>query len=100
MKKKANPKATTTRSKAISKATAVSPVEASFDEIVELIRAARRTLSPALIAKYQTRLPDKELLAAKLHEFYALNALEQARAKPASRPEKRTKKVSKTGSKK
>lgn len=28
---------------------------------------------PALIAEYQTRLPDKQLLQAKLHEFYALN---------------------------
>ena len=28
------------------------------------------TLSPALIAKYQTQLPDKKLLQAKLHEFY------------------------------
>lgn len=32
-----------------------------------------RSLSPALIAEYQTRLPDKQLLQAKLHEFYALN---------------------------
>ncbi len=32
-----------------------------------------RSLSPALIAEYQTQLPDKKLLAAKLHEFYALN---------------------------
>lgn len=30
-------------------------------------------LSPALIAEYQTRLPDKTLLQSKLHEFYALN---------------------------
>lgn len=31
------------------------------------------TLSPALVAEYQTQLPDKKMLAAKLHEFYALN---------------------------
>jgi len=31
-----------------------------------------RTLSPALIAEYQTQLPDKQLLRAKLHEFYLL----------------------------
>jgi hypothetical protein len=31
-------------------------------------------LSPALVAQYQTQLPDKQMLAAKLHEFYALNA--------------------------
>ena len=33
-----------------------------------------RSLSPALIAEYQTQLPDKALLQAKLHEFYMLNA--------------------------
>jgi len=36
--------------------------------------AMSRTLSPALVAQYQTQLPDKQMLAAKLHEFYALNA--------------------------
>jgi len=41
-------------------------------EVVEY--ALSRTLSPALIAQYQTQLPEKQLLAAKLHEFYALNA--------------------------
>lgn len=41
-------------------------------EVVEY--ALSRTLSPALVAQYQTQLPDKALLAAKLHEFYALNA--------------------------
>lgn len=44
-------------------------------EVVEY--ALSRTLSPALIAEYQTQLPDKKLLQAKLHEFYALNALEE-----------------------
>jgi predicted nuclease of restriction endonuclease-like (RecB) superfamily len=43
-------------------------------EVVEY--ALSRTLSPALVAQYQTQLPDKRLLAAKLHEFYALNAAE------------------------
>ena len=43
-------------------------------EVVEY--ALSRTLSPALVAEYQTQLPDKKLLAAKLHEFYALNAEE------------------------
>ena len=33
--------------------------------------ALSRSLSPALIAEYQTQLPDKKLLQAKLHEFYA-----------------------------
>jgi len=62
-------------------------------EVVEY--ALNRTLSPALIAEYQTRLPDKKLLAAKLHEFYALNAPEQDRAKPVGKASKRKKKASK-----
>ena len=39
-------------------------------EVVEY--ALSRAMSPALVAEYQTRLPDKKLLQAKLHEFYAL----------------------------
>ena len=39
-------------------------------EVVEY--ALNRSLSPALIAEYQTQLPDKKLLEAKLHELYAL----------------------------
>jgi predicted nuclease of restriction endonuclease-like (RecB) superfamily len=42
------------------------------EEVVEY--ALSRSLSPALIAAYQTQLPDKALLQAKLHELYALNA--------------------------
>jgi predicted nuclease of restriction endonuclease-like (RecB) superfamily len=45
------------------------------DEVVEY--ALNRSLSPALIAEYQTQLPDKVLLQAKLHEFYMLNSLEK-----------------------
>ena len=41
------------------------------DEVVEY--ALNRTLSPAMIAKYQTQLPDKRLLKAKLHDFWLLN---------------------------
>lgn len=41
------------------------------NEVVEY--ALSRALSPALVAQYQTQLPDKQLLAAKLHEFYGLN---------------------------
>ena len=52
-------------------------------EVVEY--ALSRSLSPALIAEYQTQLPDKQLLAAKLHEFYGLNASEQANVRPAKR---------------
>ena len=39
-------------------------------EVVEY--ALSRTLSPALVAEYVTRLPEKALLQAKLHEFYAM----------------------------
>ena len=39
-------------------------------EVVEY--ALNRSLSPALVAEHQTRLPDRRLLQAKLHEFYAL----------------------------
>jgi hypothetical protein len=38
------------------------------DDVVKY--ALSRTLSPALIAEYQTQLPDKRLLQRKLHEFY------------------------------
>lgn len=46
-------------------------------EVVEY--SLSRSLSPALIAEYQTQLPDKQLLQSKLHEFYALlSSLEEA----------------------
>jgi len=61
-------------------------------EVVEY--ALRRTVSPALVAEYRARLPDKHLLQAKLHEFYelarehaALPAAETAESR-ASRPNK------------
>ena len=40
------------------------------NEVVEYARS--RSVSPALIAEYKTRLPDKKLLRRKLHEFYQL----------------------------
>ncbi len=45
------------------------------NEVVEY--ALSRSLSPALIAEYQTQLPDKALLQAKLHEFYLQNVHEE-----------------------
>jgi predicted nuclease of restriction endonuclease-like (RecB) superfamily len=45
------------------------------DEVVEY--ALNRSLSAALIAEYQVQLPDKQLLQAKLHEFYAMNVAEE-----------------------
>jgi predicted nuclease of restriction endonuclease-like (RecB) superfamily len=51
------------------------------NEVVEY--SLSRSLSPALIAEYQTALPDKQLLRRKLHEFYqlALPATEAPKAK-------------------
>ena len=43
------------------------------DEVVEY--ALSRTASPALIAQYETQLPDKALLQSKLHEFYVSTEL-------------------------
>jgi hypothetical protein len=40
------------------------------NEVVEY--ALSRSLSAALIAEYQTRLPDRKLLQTKLHQFYEL----------------------------
>lgn len=45
------------------------------DEVVEY--ALSRSLSPALVAQYQTQLPDKKLLQAKLHEFYVANMVKE-----------------------
>lgn len=42
------------------------------DEVVEY--AMSRITSPALVAEYEVRLPDKELLRSKLHEFFELEA--------------------------
>ena len=53
-------------------------------EVVEY--ALSRAMSPALIAEYQTRLPDKKLLQAKLHEFYELS--QQQATRPAIEAEK------------
>jgi hypothetical protein len=50
------------------------------DEVVEY--ALNRTLSPALIAQYQTQLPNKELLQAKLHEFYLQDTSIDLRSRP------------------
>lgn len=47
------------------------------EEVVEY--ALSRSASPAIVADYQTRLPDKQLLQAKLHEFYE-SAQSQAQA--------------------
>ena len=57
-------------------------------EVVEY--ALSRSLSPALIAEYELRLPDKKLLQAKLREFYELaqNATTQTAAVRPSRRRK------------
>ncbi|HET6247281.1 MAG TPA: PDDEXK nuclease domain-containing protein [Tepidisphaeraceae bacterium] len=50
-------------------------------EVVEY--ALSRAVSPAVVAEYQTRLPEKRVLQAKLHEFYEL-ASEQAKLAASS----------------
>ena len=47
------------------------------DEVVEY--ALSRTASPALIAQYETQLPDKALLQSKLHEFYLQNTSSESK---------------------
>jgi hypothetical protein len=42
------------------------------NEVVEY--ALSRSVSPTLVAEYQTRLPDRKVLQAKLHEFYKLTS--------------------------
>ncbi len=54
------------------------------NEVVEY--ALSRTMSPALIAEYQTQLPDKKLLERKLHEFYQLALPEPDRQRQQSKP--------------
>ena len=44
------------------------------DEVVEY--AMSRTLSPAVVAEYRTKLPDKRMLQDKLHEFFNLSVRE------------------------
>jgi len=68
-------------------------------EVVEY--ALSRAASPALVAEYQTRLPDKKLLQDKLHEFYELAqaqaerpALEGPTPAPANPPKPRKRKKS------
>jgi predicted nuclease of restriction endonuclease-like (RecB) superfamily len=56
-------------------------------EVVEY--ALSRAMSPALVSEYQTRLPDKKLLQAKLHEFYELANSEEATPEPAVLPAKK-----------
>jgi predicted nuclease of restriction endonuclease-like (RecB) superfamily len=60
-------------------------------EVVEYCLS--RSLSPAMIAEYETMLPDKNLLRAKLHEFYQLCAPPEDNEKEpeTSKPARRTK---------
>lgn len=52
-----------------------------------------RAMSPALVAEYQTRLPDKRLLQAKLQEFYQLAESQAEAAATDERPEKKRQKL-------
>lgn len=58
--------------------------ESVFRDAYVVEYALSRSLSPALVAEYQTRLPDKKLLQAKLHEFYALTARGNSEQRDAS----------------
>ncbi len=60
------------------------------EEVVEY--ALSRSLSPAMIAEYETLLPDKALLRAKLYEFYQLCAPIDASAVPDPAPNPKRKK--------
>ena len=60
------------------------------DEVVKY--ALGRSVSPALIAEYQLRLPDKKLLQRKLHEFYQLALPTTERKKLRRKTSKRAKK--------
>jgi predicted nuclease of restriction endonuclease-like (RecB) superfamily len=53
-------------------------------EVVEY--ALRRSISPALIADYQTFLPDKQLLQTKLREFYQCALVLATEGKKTKRP--------------
>lgn len=52
------------------------------DEVVEY--ALARTISPTLVAEYQTMLPPKALLRRKLHELYAQLAPEASEVRKAT----------------
>jgi predicted nuclease of restriction endonuclease-like (RecB) superfamily len=45
------------------------------DEVVEYTLS--RTLAPAVVAEYKTKLPDRKLLEHKLHEFFDLSVKER-----------------------
>jgi predicted nuclease of restriction endonuclease-like (RecB) superfamily len=64
-------------------------------EVVEY--ALSRAVSPALVAEYQTRLPDKKLLQAKLHEFYEMAQAQASQQvlesdRPTTPPRKKSRK--------
>lgn len=54
------------------------------NEVVEY--ALSRTTSPALIAEYQTQLPERALLLRKLHEFYELAQSAEAKIPKRKKP--------------
>lgn len=56
------------------------PWSSNDNEVVEY--ALSRAMSPTLVAEYRTRLPEKRLLQAKLHEFYQRATAEIGPARP------------------
>src|SRR5262249_6893328 len=65
------------------------------NEVVEY--ALSRSMSPAMVAEYQTQRPNKRLLQAELHEFYALAEQAAVTADPddAFRPPRRSRRARK-----
>ena len=55
-------------------------------EVVEF--ALRRTISPALVAQYETKLIDKKLLANKLNEFFQLAEMDKLKLKARTEKKK------------
>jgi hypothetical protein len=47
--------------------------------------ALSRSLSPALVAEYQTQLPDRKLLQGKLHELYQSSLAARKSETPSSK---------------
>jgi hypothetical protein len=54
--------------------------------------ASQRVARSAALSEYQTQLPDKKLLRAKLHEFYLQNAPEEVSERPSANRKRRIRK--------
>ena len=58
-------------------------------KLIEFVESAlNRSLSPTLVAEYQTMLPSKALLRRKLHELYAQLAPDEAEDNISQSPQR------------